>query len=118
MQFAHKTDYTRNRGYAELHLPKDVILAPAEFLEFWIWAVSKKMTQDVAAFAAIENEIQFGLGDRASQGLEKPTPSPAMHCMTVDQDSVHVKNDAAQRSSGHRLSPGNMRCASRPWLVD
>src|SRR5271156_6649575 len=78
MQLAYKAHRARDGSNPELHLPEDAILAPAEFLELWIWAVSKKMTQDVAAFAAIENEAQLGLGHFASERLEKQTPSLAM----------------------------------------
>jgi hypothetical protein len=51
------------------------------------------MPQDIAALAPIENEIQFRLGDVASERLEKQAPGPAMNAVTVDQHAIHIKDD-------------------------
>ena len=107
MKLVYKADHAGNGGNAELHFPENAVLALAEVLEFLVRAVSKKMTQDVTAFAAIENEIQFGLRYMTSQRLKKPAPSLAMNRMTVDEDSVHIEDDAPQMSSIHRILPGN-----------
>jgi hypothetical protein len=63
------------------------------------------MTQNVAPLAAIENEVQLGLGHVATQRMEKQAPSLAMHRMTVDEDAIHVKDDATQLSEAHECSP-------------
>src|SRR6266478_2617792 len=90
---------------ARLRLAEDAILASAEFFEVRFLASSEKMAQDVAAFAAIQNKIQIGLGHFASKRLKKPAPSLAMHGMTVDEDPIHVKDDATQLFEAHELSP-------------
>src|SRR5580700_151057 len=96
MQFTHHADCSRYRSYFEPHLPEYAIFALAEFLELEVRTVPKKVPQDVAALAAIQNEIQFGLRHLASEGLEKQPPSLAVHCMTVDEHTVHIKDDTAQ----------------------
>ena len=106
-----QADHTGNWCNFEMHLPEDAILAPAEFLELGIWTISEKMTQDVAALAAIKNEVQLRLRHLASEGLEKQPPGVAMHGVTVDKNAIHVKDDSAQLPGAHEVSPENMRCA-------
>ncbi len=96
-----------------MHLPEDAVLVPAKFLEVRIWTISEKMTQDVGSFAAIEDKVQLRLGDVASQRLQEEPPCLAMHRMTVDEDSIHVEDDAAQLSSNHKISPANAELAGR-----
>jgi hypothetical protein len=66
-----------------------------KFLEFRIRTISEKMPQDIAALAPIQHEIQFRLGDVASQRVKKLAPGIAMRSMTADEDSIHVKDDTA-----------------------
>src|ERR1700722_10968065 len=105
MKLAHHADRARQRPNLMSHLPEDAILTSAEFFEFGIWTIPDKMTQNVAAFAAIENEVQLGLGHCSSKRMDKRAPSIAMHGMTVDEDAIHSKDDAVQSLGTHDVSP-------------
>src|SRR5882672_96764 len=117
VQLAHHMNHSRNWSNIESHLPEDAILAPAEFLEFRLRTVSKKMAQDIGAFAPIKNEIEIRVGYVASERLKEQTPRPSVHRMTVHQDAIHVEDDAAQLSRAHEFPPGVARPASavRPF---
>ena len=106
MKLAYHVNHSWNWGNIESHLPEDAILAPAEFLEFRLRTVSKKMAQDIGAFAPIKNEIEIRVRYVASERLKEQTPRPSMHRMTVHQDAIHVEDDAAQLSRAHEFPPG------------
>src|ERR1700678_4517678 len=108
MKFAHQADGAGDGRDLEPHLPKDAILAATELLEFRCRTIPEKVPQDVVALAAIQNKIQLGIGDFASERPEKLTPGLAMRRMTVDENSVHVKDDAEQLCA-HEVSPGKTR---------
>jgi hypothetical protein len=94
VQGAHHAHRARYGDNLEPHSAEDAILAPAEFLKLRLRAISQEMAEDILPLAAIENKIHLRFGHVASQGLEKSAPSLAMHGMTVDEDAIHVKNDA------------------------
>jgi len=117
MKVAHHANRPWNGNYIEPHLAEDAILAPAKLLEFRLGAISQKMAEDVAPLAAIQNEIHLGLGYIAFQRLEKRAPSLAMHRMTVDENAIHVKDDAAQLSKAHEFSPGGIWDSSKKRIA-
>src|SRR5271165_3065697 len=123
MKLAHQADCARNGGDFEPHLLEDAILAPAQLFELLIWTIPEKVAQNVGAFTAIENEVQLEVGYIPTERLKKLPPSLAMYRMTVDENSVHVKNDASQLPGSHRHEifpvniweislPGQVTCAS------
>jgi hypothetical protein len=54
--------------------------------------------QYVLTFAALQDEIQLMFGDLPAQGTQKLLPRPPVRRMTVDNDAIQVKNNAAERS--------------------
>jgi hypothetical protein len=77
-------------------LLEDAIFAPAEFFDVRVGTVPEKMAKDVAALAAIEDEIEFRVGDLPAQGVEKLAPGFAMGGVTIDEDAIHVEDNAAE----------------------
>ena len=85
---------------------KNIVLPSTQLLKLRIRAVAEKMSQDIAALAAIQNKIQLRLGHFPSQRLEKLTPRCAMHRMAIHENTIHIENDSAQRPGFHDDSPG------------
>jgi hypothetical protein len=53
------------------------------------------MLENFLTFASIENNIQFGVGDRFAQCFEEGFPGSPMCGMTVDHHTVHIEHDTA-----------------------
>jgi hypothetical protein len=74
MELVHQANHARNREHRDLNLAENAIFSPAEFFDLFDWTIPQEMTQDIGALSAIENKVQLGVGDIASEYVQKQPP--------------------------------------------
>ncbi len=60
--------------------------------------LSQKMLQNFFSFAPIQDEVEFLIRRSSTNTFQEAFPRGAMRRVTVDNHSVHIKNNATQHA--------------------
>jgi len=98
LQFFQECDHAGHRRNCFRHFFEEFVFSFPKSGQLGFRQFSQEVPQYVLTFAALQDEIQLMFGDLPAQGTQKLLPRPPVRRMTVDNDAIQVKNNAAERS--------------------